>query len=127
MLAPLETNTQWQEKLERQPPVGADESEQHAPTGPMTRFRPVVGLNRLGPTDRQSARERVAFRGREERIRLSQVAIGLLQCSAPDPNDPVRADRKVLGVGGGSCPLPALIGVRLAVTSKTATSAQTGL
>ena len=70
MLAPLETNTQWQEKLELQPPTGADESNQDAPTGPMPSIRPVVGLNRLGLTDRQSLRERVGFRGREERIRL---------------------------------------------------------
>ena len=71
VVAPVEFKTKWREKVVAQLEAGAAELDRHAPVGPATTFRPVVALHRFSPKAvRRSLRERVAFRGRQEPIRV---------------------------------------------------------
>ncbi len=71
LVTPVEFKTKWREKVVKQLQAGADEANRHVPVTPAATFRPVVALHRFSPkTARRKLRERVAFRGRLEPIRL---------------------------------------------------------
>ena len=69
-MAPVEFKTKWREKVVGQLQAGADEANRHTPVAPVPTFRPVVALHRFRPTARRRLRERVAFRGQLEPIRV---------------------------------------------------------
>lgn len=71
LVTPVEFKTKWREKVVKQLQAGADEANRHVPVTPAATFRPVVALHRFSPkTARRRLRERVAFRGRLEPIRV---------------------------------------------------------
>lgn len=71
VIAPVEFKTKWRKKAVEQLQAGADESARHVPTASAVTFRPVVALERFSPkTARRELREKVAFRGQSEPIRL---------------------------------------------------------
>lgn len=70
LAAPVEVKTKWRQEVVRQLQAGADESDRHVATGQVTRFRPVAALNKFSMLTRRELRERVAFRGREEPVRV---------------------------------------------------------
>ena len=70
VVAPVEFKTRWREKVVTQLEAGAAELDRHAPVGPATTFRPVVALHRWRKIRRRRFRKMVAFRGRQEPIRV---------------------------------------------------------
>ena len=71
VIAPVEFKTKWRKKTVGQLQAGADESARHVHGTSAITFRPVVALERFSPkAARRELRERVAFRGLTEPIRL---------------------------------------------------------